>query len=133
MLVLEYLKEIGRIDLNDKLKSKVRSLSGGQRRRVEIARSLLHRPKLLLLDEPTVGLDIGSRQMILKHVKTLCKKGDLAVLWATHLIDEIDKGEKVVIIHNGKIIESGDVSKVIKKTKQKNIREAFNKLVGIKT
>ena len=126
-------EEIGRIDLNDKLKSKVRSLSGGQRRRVEIARSLLHRPKLLLLDEPTVGLDIGSRQMILKHVKTLCKKGDLAVLWATHLIDEIDKGEKVVIIHNGKILESGDVSKVIKKTKQKNIREAFNKLVGIKT
>ena len=71
--------------------------------------------------------------MILKHVKALCKKGDLAVLWATHLIDEIDKGEKVVIIHDGKIIESGDVSKVIKKTKQKNIREAFNKLVGIKT
>ena len=126
-------EEIGRIDLNDKLKSKVRSLSGGQRRRVEIARSLLHRPKLLLLDEPTVGLDIGSRQMILKHVKALCKKGDLAVLWATHLIDEIDKGEKVVIIHNGRILESGDVSKVIKKTKQKNIREAFNKLVGIKT
>ena len=71
--------------------------------------------------------------MILKHVKALCKKRDLAVLWATHLIDEIDKGEKVVIIHNGKILESGDVSKVIKKTKQKNIREAFNKLVGIKT
>ena len=47
--------------------------------------------------------------------------------------NEIDKGEKVVIIHNGKILESGDVSKVIKKTKQKNIREAFNKLVGIKT
>ena len=108
-----------RIELDDKVKSKVRSLSGGQRRRVEIARSLLHRPKLLLLlDEPTVGLDIGSRQMILKHVKTLCKK-NLAVLWATHLIDEIDKGEKVVIIHNGKSFESGDVSKVIKKKKKK--------------
>ena len=85
--------EINRINLSDKLKNKVRSLSGGQRRRVEIARSLIHKPKLLLLDEPTVGLDIGSRQMILKHVKSLCKKGELAVLWATHLIDEIDKGE----------------------------------------
>ena len=125
-------EEISRIDLTEKLKNKVRSLSGGQRRRVEIARSLLHKPKLLLLDEPTVGLDIGSRQMILKHVKSLCKKGQLAVLWATHLIDEIDKGEKVVIIHKGEIVESGDVIKIVKKTKQKNIRDAFNKLVGVK-
>ena len=125
-------KEIRRIDLTEKLKNKVRSLSGGQRRRVEIARSLLHKPKLLLLDEPTVGLDIGSRQMILKHVKSLFKKGQLAVLWATHLIDEIDKGEKVVIIHKGEIVESGDVIKIVKKTKQKNIRDAFNKLVGVK-
>ena len=125
-------EEIRRIDLTEKLKNKVRSLSGGQRRRVEIARSLLHKPKLLLLDEPTVGLDIGSRQMILKHVKSLCKKGQLAVLWATHLIDEIDKGEKVVIIDKGEIVESGDVLKIVKKTKQKNIRDAFNKLVGVK-
>lgn len=124
--------EIVRIKLEDKIKNKIRSLSGGQRRRVEIARSLLHKPKLLLLDEPTVGLDIGSRQMILNHVKTLCKKNNLAVLWATHLIDEIDKGEKVIIIDKGKVLESGDVSKVIKKTKTKNIRDAFNKLVGIK-
>ncbi len=123
--------EIYRIKLNDKIKSKVRSLSGGQRRRVEIARSLLHKPKLLLLDEPTVGLDIGSRQMILKHVKNLCKKDNLAVLWATHLIDEIDKGEKVIVINKGKVIESGNVSKIVKKTRTKNIREAFNKLVGI--
>ena len=125
-------EEIRRIDLTEKLKNKVRSLSGGQRRRVEIARSLLHKPKLLLLDEPTVGLDIVSRQMILKHVKSLCKKGQLAVLWATHLIDEIDKGEKVVIIHKGEVVESGDVLKIVKKTKQKNIRDAFNKIVGVK-
>ena len=124
-------EEIGRIKLKDKMKNKIRSLSGGQRRRVEIARSLLHKPKLLLLDEPTVGLDIGSRQMILKHVKTLCKKNNLAVLWATHLIDEIDKGEKVIIIDKGKVIESGNVSKIVKKNKTKNIRDAFNKLVGI--
>lgn len=123
--------EINRINLSDKLKNKVRSLSGGQRRRVEIARSLIHKPKLLLLDEPTVGLDIGSRQMILKHVKSLCKKGELAVLWATHLIDEIDKGEKVVIIHQGQVLESGGVGNIVKKTKKKNIREAFNKIVGI--
>ncbi len=124
--------EIKRVDLEDKLNEKVRSLSGGQKRRVEIARALIHKPKLLLLDEPTVGLDIGSRQLILKHVKALCKKNKLAVLWATHLIDEIDKGEKVVVINKGKIIESGEVGAIIKKTKTKNIRESFDKLVGLK-
>tara|TARA_B110001452_G_C15074330_1_gene374978 strand:+ start:37 stop:759 length:723 start_codon:yes stop_codon:yes gene_type:complete len=123
--------EMKRINMVEKIKMKVRSLSGGQRRRVEIARSLLHKPKLLLLDEPTVGLDIGSRQMILKHVKELCKKEKLAVLWATHLIDEIDKGENVVIINKGKVLESGEVVSITKKTKTKNIREAFNKLVEI--
>ena len=93
-LIKESKTKLEESKIEEKIKSKVRSLSGGQRRRVEIARSLLHKPKLLLLDEPTVGLDIGSRQLILKHVKTLCKKNNLAVLWATHLIDEIDKGEK---------------------------------------
>ena len=123
--------ELERIDMFEKNNMKVRSLSGGQKRRVEIVRSLIHKPKLLLLDEPTVGLDIGSRQMILNHVKTLCKKNNLAVLWATHLIDEIDKCEKVIIIHKGKVKISGDVTNIIKKTKTKNIREAFNKLVEI--
>ncbi len=123
--------EMERIGMFDKTKMKVRSLSGGQRRRVEIARSLIHKPKLLLLDEPTVGLDIGSRQLILEHVKNLCKKEKLAVLWATHLIDEIDKGEKVIIINKGKVLISGDVDKIINKARVKNIREAFNKLVKI--
>ena len=124
--------EMNRINMLEKINMKVRSLSGGQRRRVEIARSLLHKPKLLLLDEPTVGLDIGSRQMILSHVKQLCKEENLAVLWATHLIDEIDKGENVIIIDKGKILVSGEVSNVTKKAKAKNIRDAFNKLVEIK-
>lgn len=122
--------EVERVNLEEKMKSKVRSLSGGQRRRIEMARSLLHQPRLLLLDEPTVGLDIGSRQMILKHVKSLCKNENLAVLWATHLIDEIDKGENVVIINKGKIIESGEVGKIIKKNKAKNINDVFTKLVN---
>ena len=124
--------EMNRINMLEKIDMKVRSLSGGQRRRVEIARSLLHKPKLLLLDEPTVGLDIGSRQMILSHVKQLCKEENLAVLWATHLIDEIDKGENVIIIDKGKILVSGEVSNVTKKAKARNIRDAFNKLVEIK-
>ena len=120
------------LDLEEYSDRKTGTYSGGIRKRLDLAAGLLHQPDLLVLDEPTVGLDIGSRQMILKHVKSLCKKGDLAVLWATHLIDEIDKGEKVVIIDKGEIVESGDVLKIVKKTKQKNIRDAFNKLVGVK-
>ena len=64
-----------------------RELSGGQRRRIEIARALLHHPRLLLLDEPTVGLDIASRQFMLDHVRKLCREDGIAVLLATHLID----------------------------------------------
>ena len=63
--------------------------------------------------------------------KRYVKKNNLAVLWATHLIDEIDKGEKVIVIDKGRVVVAGDVSKIVKKTKTKNIREAFNKLVGI--
>tara|TARA_B100000886_G_C20264988_1_gene424554 strand:+ start:11 stop:739 length:729 start_codon:yes stop_codon:yes gene_type:complete len=124
-------QEVQRIGLLDCVNKRIRSLSGGQRRRVEIARSLMHSPKLLLLDEPTVGLDIGSRQMILSHVKNLCKKENLAVLWATHLVDEIEKGEKVVIIDKGKVIKAGEVDDILRITRCKNIRDSFNKLVGI--
>ena len=62
-------------------------------------------------------------------LKLYVKKNSMAVLWATHLIDEIDRGEQVIVIHKGKVIESGDVSKIVKKNKTKNIRDAFNKLV----
>ena len=106
-------------------------MSGGQRQAVAIGRTKLSAAKVVLLDEPTVGLDIDSRQNILSHVKNLCKKSKLAVLWATHLIDEIDRGEKVIIINKGKILIKGDSDFVIKKAKVKNIKDAFNKIVGI--
>ena len=79
----------------------MRQLSGGQLRRIEIARALLHRPRLLLLDEPTVGLDIGSRQGILDHVRRLCAEEGLGVLWATHLIDEVHADDQVIVLHLG--------------------------------
>ncbi len=80
---------------------KIRNLSGGQARRVEIARSLLHRPGLLLLDEATVGLDIGSRESVLSIVRGLVDREGLGVLWATHLIDEIAPTDRVVVLHKG--------------------------------
>jgi ABC-2 type transport system ATP-binding protein len=85
---------------------------------------------MLLLDEPTVGLDIGSRQDILDHVRSLCREDGLAVLWATHLIDEIDEGERVVILDEGKVLAAGGVEEVCKQAGTATIREAFTTLVG---
>lgn len=122
--------ELARSELTERAHDKVRALSGGQRRRVEIARALLHRPKLLLLDEPTVGLDIGSRQAIVTHVRQLCREENLAVLWATHLIDEVDDRDHVIVLHQGRILASGRVPEVIRKAGASHIREAFTNLIG---
>ena len=90
-----------------------RTLSGGLKRRVEIARALLHSPRFLVLDEPTVGLDIDSRQSIVEQVHDLCRDEGLAVLWATHLIDEIWQGDRVVILHQGRIRVAGTFDEVV--------------------
>ncbi len=83
----------------DRVNDKVRALSGGQMRRVEIARALLHRPRMLLLDEATVGLDVKARADILSHVRGLIASEGIGVLWATHLIDEVRDGDDVVVLH----------------------------------
>ena len=120
------LTELKRQNMEDILKKKVRELSGGQKRRVEIVRALMHNPKLLLLDEPTAGVDIESRKLIVKHVKSLCKEKQLAVLWATHLIDEVDQDGKLIVMHKGKVLANDLVNNILKKTKSKNVSNAFD-------
>ncbi|PPR34908.1 MAG: ABC transporter ATP-binding protein NatA [Alphaproteobacteria bacterium MarineAlpha6_Bin3] len=120
------LSELKRQKMENVLKKKVRELSGGQKRRVEIVRALMHNPKLLLLDEPTVGVDIESRKLIVEHVKTLCSENKLAVLWATHLIDEVDEKGKLIVLDKGKILANDNVKNILKKTKAKNISNAFD-------
>lgn len=83
------------------------ALSGGQRRRVELARSLLHRPAILLMDEPTVGLDIDSRQAFVAHVREQVDTDKVAVLWATHLADEVLGTDTVHLLDRGRLIASG--------------------------
>ena len=120
------LTELKRQNMQDIFKKKVRELSGGQKRRVEIVRALMHKPKLLLLDEPTVGVDIENRKLIVKHVKNLCAEKKIAVLWATHLIDEVDQEGKLIILHKGKILANDTVKNILKNTKIKNVSNAFD-------
>jgi ABC-2 type transport system ATP-binding protein len=119
-----------RVGLADRADAKVRALSGGQARRVEIARSLLHRPALLLLDEPTVGLDIGSRESVMSIVRSLVADEGLGVLWATHLIDEIQPTDHVVLLHKGRVLFEGTVPGFLATAGAGSIRDAFRKMTG---
>lgn len=92
-----------RLDMRERAREKVRALNGGHRRRMEIARALVHNPEVLLLDEPTVGLDTASRRAITDHVHELAG-GGLTVFWATHLVDEIAPQDDVVILHRGRVL-----------------------------
>ena len=120
--------ELKRFELAERGNDRVRELSGGQVRRVEIARALIHQPKLLLLDEPTVGLDIGSRQTILDHVRRLCDEDGLGVLWATHLIDEARDADDVIILHQGEVKAVGRADVISEENGVKTLRDAFTAL-----
>jgi ABC-2 type transport system ATP-binding protein len=118
------------VGLADRAREKVRNLSGGQARRVEIARSLLHQPSLLLLDEPTVGLDIGSRESVINIVRSLVDKEGLSVMWATHLFDEVRPTDLIVVLHKGRVLFTGSVPDLLAKTATQNVSDAFRKLTN---
>lgn len=124
---------LGRIGLADRAGSKVRDLSGGQMRRLEIARALLHRPRLLLLDEPTVGLDVKARADIISHVRQLVAEQGIGVLWATHLFDEIQPEDDLVVLHQGKVLARGPMSRVIAESGAQDVNTAFMRLTGAQT
>ena len=122
--------QLARVGLADRAGDKVRFLSGGQMRRVEIARALLHRPRMLLLDEPTAGLDIKARAGILAVVRTLVADEGIGVLWATHLVDEIRDEDHVVVLHNGRVLANGPSRSIICEAGAGSIGEAFTSLTG---
>nr|BBJ05568.1 ABC transporter ATP-binding protein [Marinobacter nauticus] len=123
-------RELARFKLLDRADDAVRQLNGGHRRRVEIARALLHQPSLLLLDEPTVGLDVASRRALNEHVRTLCEEDGLTVLWATHLIEEVQEQDKVLILHQGRLLANGTGQVICEKQGTQNLAETFHKLTG---
>jgi ABC transporter, ATP-binding subunit, PQQ-dependent alcohol dehydrogenase system len=113
------------VGLADRARDKVRTLSGGQARRLEIARALLHGPACLLLDEPTVGLDIASRERVIEIVRGLVKNRSVGVLWATHLVDEVNPDDDLVLLHKGRIQYSGPARELIKMAQADSLRAAF--------
>lgn len=123
---MELLEQDG---LADRARDKVRNLSGGQMRRVEIVRALMHRPRLLLLDEPTVGLDIASRAALVAQVRSLVENESIGVLWATHIIEEIAPGDRVVVLHRGRIRASGTYEEMLAAAESPDLSAAFLSLV----
>jgi ABC-2 type transport system ATP-binding protein len=117
-----------RIGLGDRTNDKVRDLPGGQMRRLEIARALLHRPRLLLLDEATVGLDVQARADILAHVRMLVTDQGIGVLWATHLFDEINADDDVVVLHHGHVLAQGSVKHVLNESGARDLDSGFRRL-----
>lgn len=96
-----------RFGLTDRAGEQTRVLSGGNRRRVELARALLHRPHVLLMDEATVGLDPASRRDILRDIDQLTKTENIGVFWTTHLVDEVVRSDRVIVLRRGKMLFDG--------------------------
>ncbi len=121
-------EELDRVGLLEQLHVNCGKLSGGNRRRVELARALLHRPSILLMDEATVGLDPASRRMLLDYVHQLCATQGLGVLWTTHLVEEAERADRVIILHQGRKLLEGAPSLLLTQTGEKTLAEAFLKL-----
>lgn len=117
-----------RMGLLHRAKEKVRTLNGGHRRRLEIARALVHDPQVLILDEPTVGLDVDSRADLIEHAHALSSDSGLTILWATHLVDEIWETDDVIVLHRGRIEAAGPLGTVLERTGAATIIDAYRQL-----
>jgi len=119
------------VELYDRKDDMVKTFSGGMKRRLEIARALLHHPKILFLDEPTLGLDPQTRNRLWEYVSKLNKEEKMTVFLTTHYMEEADKiSDRIAIIDHGKIIKLGTSKELKKQTKSKTLEEAFLKLTG---
>jgi len=119
------------VELWDRKDEQVKHFSGGMKRRLEIARGLIHHPKILFLDEPSLGLDPQTRNFLWKYIKELNKKEKMTVFFTTHYLEEAEKiADNIAIIDYGKIKIIGPISKIKKQTNSKSLEEAFLKLTG---
>ena len=119
------------VELWDRKGSLVKEFSGGMKRRLEIARGLLHHPKILFLDEPTIGLDPQTRNHMWNYLLELNKKEGITVFFTTHYMEEAEKvAQRIAVIDHGKIIETGTTEELLSRTKTTSLEEAFLSLTG---
>jgi ABC-2 type transport system ATP-binding protein len=123
-------EELAQLGLKERAHDKTAQLSGGNRRRVELARALLHQPRLLLMDEPTVGLDPASRADLLKQLLIMRRERQVAILWATHLCDEVPDADRVIVLHRGKVLADTTPARLIAGARAATIEEAFLAMTG---
>lgn len=119
------------VELWERRSHQVKTFSGGMKRRLEIARGLLHHPKILFLDEPTLGLDTQTRNLLWDYVKKLNKTENMTIFFSTHYLEEAeDVAENIAIIDHGKIVARGTSKELEKLTSTKSLEEAYLKLTG---
>jgi ABC-2 type transport system ATP-binding protein len=119
------------VELWDRRKDLVKTFSGGMSRRLEVARGLIHHPKILFLDEPTLGLDPQTRNHIWSHIIKLNEKEKMTVFLTTHYMEEADKiARTIAVIDHGKIVAQGASAELKEQTGTSTLEEAFLKLTG---
>lgn len=119
------------VDLWERKDSMVKTYSGGMRRRLEIARGLMHHPKILFLDEPTLGLDTQTRNLLWDYVKKLSRHEGMTIFFTTHYLDEAEAvADRIAIIDHGKIVATGTSAQLAKKTGTKTLEDAYLELTG---
>jgi ABC-2 type transport system ATP-binding protein len=119
------------VDLWERKDGYVKTYSGGMRRRLEIARGLLHHPKILFLDEPTLGLDTQTRNLLWEYVQKLRDTEGMTIFFTTHYLDEAEEvADRIAIIDHGKIVATGTSKQLAKQTGTKSLEEAYLELTG---
>ncbi len=119
-------------EVTDLVDKPVRTLSGGNQRRIEIVRALINAPDLLLMDEPSVGLDPTTRKLLVKHVHEVRAQHQTSILWATHLVEEVEHADRIALIVSGQIIRIGTPAELLAAADADNLTDAYIALTGVK-
>jgi len=120
----------GLLEISDILKKPVRTLSGGNQRRVEVARALLNGPSLLLMDEPSTGLDTNTRELLIRHMQVVRRDFGTSILWATHLVEELDHADRIILLVAGSVVATGSPAELMARTGTHTLTEAYTALTG---